>query len=276
MINFVRGRVKPGFTERFLAAVTVGLVALVCTTQLITVVRKVVTTAILFDVDEANHATDGWEVYHALISRSSHHLYRSVVEQSFYPPVHSFFIAAGYALGEPTLAASRLPTVVNMALVLALLVCLTGYLAREAANRPSNAWLLMTSAALVLAFAVTSKAFITNGVLAMVEMTGALLGLLLVIDYFPFEQYEHSLARTNRKPQIASTDPTFPRLHLNEILERGHFAAIIEIKDLNDYFGPRANNPEDPLCRYPVQKMEMDGWIVMVYDLQGGAVDGCG
>lgn len=561
MINFVRSRVKPGLIERTLATLTVGLVALACTTELITLIRKVTTTTIPFDVDEANHATDGWEVYHALTSGSLYELYRSVVEQSFYPPIHSFFVAAGYAIGGPTLAASRLPAVVNMVLALVLMVWLTGYLASKDPNCSASDWLPVTGAALVLAFAMTSKVFISNAVLAMVEMTGALLGLLLVlasteveqttggrvrwsvlamaavvavltfltkysfglfflpallaglvtatwpwrverrawmavagvaaiyllllggwwlasdpagillfftdhpqyaplfsrenlfyqvriwfsgyspswavasltlfcavvgavrgwrrlavrvaawsllaglvvltisttdeprhflplaplvwllaglgllevlqwlrrqrwgeplvvvvvvallillgvgaqrllaslparltaslegvpahtalyayalprvdlsqpvllmgdlydqnnllavrwqaatltnqrpcaleIDYFPFEQYEHSLARTNRKPQIASTDSTFPRLHLNEILDRDHFAAVIEIKDLKNYFGPRANNPDDPLCSYPVQEMELDGWIVIVYDLQGREPRGC-
>jgi 4-amino-4-deoxy-L-arabinose transferase-like glycosyltransferase len=562
MINFVRGRVKPGFVARFLAAVTVALVGFDFALLLTKVVRTVMTTRIPFDVDEANHATDGWEVYQALISQGPQELYHALVEQSFYPPVHSFFVAAGYALGGPTLAASRLPTLVNLVLTTILLVWLTLLLASGSADRQTNRWLLVTGGALTLAFALTSKVFVINGALVMVEMTGALLGLLLIaacvrvgertqawsgwgalvcavgvagltfltkysfglfflpallvglvtatwpwrakrrtwlavavvsaiylvwlttwwlvsdptgillfftdhpqynplfsranlfyqariwftgysaswtvasltvvlavvgavrgwrvlavrvaawsilaglvvltisttdeprhflplaplvwllaglglaaalhwlwrqrwgepltvvvvvtllvllgvgakrmaaslpaqlrtsfegvpahshlhgfalshvdlsqpvliigdlydqnnllsirwqaatltsqgtwaldIDYFPFEQYEHSLARTNRKPQIASIDPTFPRLHLNEILDRHHFAAVIEIKDLKNYFGPRATNPDDPLCRYPVQEMALDGWIIMVYDLQQARPDGCG
>ena len=541
---------------------TVAPFALLCITQLTAISRKVRTTIIPFDVDEANHATDGWEVYQALIGRSFYDLYRSVVDQSFYPPVHSIFVAISYALGGPTLAASRLPTLVNMALVLIIMVWLTMLLASEYTGRRISNWLLVTSAALTLAFAMTSEIFITNAVLAMVEMSGALLGLLLVlfskrvvqtpcgcirwwpltcaavvavltfltkysfglfflpgllaglvtatwprrvtrsawaaatviavvylillsgwwfatdhrrillfftdhpqyvplasranlfflariwfdgysaswvfaslsillavvgivrrwaqlavrvaawsilaglvvltisttnesrhflplaplvwllaglglieilhllqrqtwgeairviavvtmvalltiearrliaslparlttslegvpahtrlyidalsrvnlnqpillmgdlydqnnllavrwqaatltnqstwalyIDYFPFEQYEHSLFRTNRKPQIASTDLTFPRNHLNEVIERRYFATIIEIKDIQSHFGPRANNPEDPLCGYQVQELELDGWIVMIYDIQSGQQVDCG
>ncbi|RIK40348.1 MAG: hypothetical protein DCC55_15235 [Chloroflexi bacterium] len=561
MINLVRSRVKPDRVEQILAAVTVALVMLGFAALLVTLIRTALTSVIPFDMDEANHATDGWEVYHAFTSRSPRDLYRSVVEQSFYPPVHSFFVAAGYALGGPTLASSRLPTVVNLVFVLALLVWLTTELARKGANRQPGSTLMIISASIVLAFALTSKIFITNAVLAMVEMTGALLGLALAlvsarveqqpggnlhwravagaavmavlafltkysfglfflpallaglvtrtwpwragrrtwvavvvaaalyfvllsswwvatdgremllfftdhpqyaplwsrtnlfyqarvwyngysaswavasltlllagvgavcqwrllavrvaawsvlagvvvltlsptdearhflplaplvwllaglglaevlhwlraqawgepvrvasvvvmlvllgwgaqqmvaalptrlitslegvpahtqlytfalsrvdldqpvlligdlydqnnllavrwqaasltnqstwsldIDYFPFEQYEHSLSRTNRKPQIASIDPTFPRIHLNEVLERRHFAAIIEIKDLKNYFGPRANNPEDPLCGYPAQEMQLEGWIVIVYDVQTGSPVKC-
>jgi hypothetical protein len=90
----------------------------------------------------------------------------------------------------------------------------------------------------------------------------------LDIDYFPFENHEHSLIRTQRKPQIATVDPTFPRRYMNEVLARNHFAFIVEIKELSDYFGPRSNNPEDPLCGYPTQEATFDHWIVIVYAIK--------
>jgi hypothetical protein len=90
----------------------------------------------------------------------------------------------------------------------------------------------------------------------------------LDIDYFPFENHEHSLIRTHRKAQIATVDPTFPRRYMNEVLARGHFAFIVEIKQPGHDFGPRAANPEDPLCGYPTVGEYFDGWLVVVYDVR--------
>jgi hypothetical protein len=90
----------------------------------------------------------------------------------------------------------------------------------------------------------------------------------LDIDYFPFENHEHSLIRTHRKAQIATVDPTFPRRYMNEVLDRRHFAFIVEIKAPGNYFGPRAANPEDPLCGYPTVEEHFEDWTVMVYDVR--------
>jgi hypothetical protein len=97
----------------------------------------------------------------------------------------------------------------------------------------------------------------------------------LDVDYFPFEQYEHSLMRTKRKMQIATADPSFPRQYMNEVLAHNYYAAVVEIKDLKNHYGPRAANPEDPLCPFPVHEMQADGWIVMVYDLDPGKQRPC-
>ncbi len=92
----------------------------------------------------------------------------------------------------------------------------------------------------------------------------------LDVDYFPFENHEHSLMRTQRKPQIATVDPTFPRQYMNEVLARDHFAYIAELKELSDYFGPRSGNPDDPLCGYPTQEAKFDNWIMIIYALKAG------
>lgn len=530
-----------------------ALVLLAALALLILLAATVVSSTIPFDNDEANHAVDGWEVYHALAMGSPAALYRAVTEQGFYPPTHSFIVAGAYLLAGATLPASRLPTVVIFALTLLLLAWLTVRLGRRVASADGlERWLPLAGAAFAVVFALSSEIFVRNGVLLMFEMTGALLGLLLLllvdradipvqrsrwdrllaaalivfllgltkytfglyflpglaaalvtarwpwlvsrrawlevtlvlaicavlfglwvavtdrttllyffadhphrsdllsadnllyyavrwfngyspnlyvgwltlllagvatvrgwrwlavrtalwsvlvgftllaisptdeprhfvpltpliwllagvglvevlcwvwaktqnefviagalialfllvvvgaiplatglptllnqefegapalaraqdfalqrvdlgqsvlfigdfsdqngllavrwraatltnkslwdldVDYFPFENHEHSLARTNRKPQIVTVDPTFPRQHMNEVLARDHFAFIVEMKQLANYFGPRANNPEDPLCGYPAVQEQFDDWVVIIYTI---------
>lgn len=539
---------------RITVAIISMLVIVAAAFLLIFLVRTVLASTIPFDTDEANHAVDGWEVYHAIATRSPSDFYRAVTDQSFYPPVHSFFIAAAYALAGPSLATSRLPTIVIFAFTLLLLGWLTFRIARATANKQFDHWLPLAGAAFAVAFALTSEVFVTLTVLAMLEMTGAMFGLLLLfsigqtdrgeaqaipwrrvivaaviamlifltkysfglfylpglvaglvtatwpwragdrawravalvitvyvmglgiwlaithresmllfftdhpdyapllsvenllylprlwfdgyspnpiiglltlllaaigvvcgwqrlvvrvavwslaaglviltlsttdeprhflplapalwllaglglvtvlrglqkhpagdrivvasmiggflllvfsaikpatslraalvaefegvsaytamhrfaiqhvdltqpilftgdfsdqngllsirwlvatvtnqslwdldVDYFPFENHEHSLTRTHRKPQIATVDPTFPRQYMNEVLARDHFAYIAELKELSDYFGPRSGNPDDPLCGYPTQEATFDNWIVIIYALK--------
>lgn len=74
-----------------------------------------------FDADEAHHAARGLDVYDAVRSGSPGYVYRAIRDQSFYPPLHSLTVAAGYsALGGPSLAASRAPS--WMAFLLSLFV----------------------------------------------------------------------------------------------------------------------------------------------------------
>ena len=117
-----------------------------------------------------------------------------------------------------------------------------------------------------------------NGLLAVRWLAATSIGKSLEaidLDYFPFETYEHSLIRTNRKPQIATVDPTFPRSYMNEILARNYYATIVEIKHLENYYGPRAANPEDPLCGYPTLEREFENWIVILYDVGAGNAQNC-
>ena len=546
---------------RITVATISALVVVAAAFLIISLVRTVLASTIPFDTDEANHAVDGWEVYHAIVARSPSDLYRAVTDQSFYPPVHSFFIAATYAVAGASLATSRLPTIVIFAVTLLLLGWLTFRIARDTDNKQFDHWLPLAGAAFAVAFALTSEVFVTLTVLAMLEMTGALFGLLLLlsigqtdreeaqaipwrrvivaaviamlifltkysfglfylpgliaglvtatwpwqagsrawraamlaiivyvvglglwlavthreimllfftdhpdyapllsgenllylprlwfaryspspiiglltlllaaigaryhwqrlvvrvavwslmaglviltlsttdeprhflplapalwllaglglvtvlhqlqkhpygdrmvvasmiggflllvlsaikpatslraalvaefegvsaytamhrfaiqhvdltqpilftgdfsdqngllsirwlvatvtnqslwdldVDYFPFENHEHSLIRTHRKPQIATVDPTFPRQYMNEVLARDHFAYIAELKELSDYFGPRSGNPDDPLCGYPTQEATFDNWIVIIYALKAGPHTPC-
>jgi hypothetical protein len=549
---------------RILVIAVVVLVLLATAALVAQLVRTVTTAAIPFDTDEANHAVDGWEVYHALAAGSPADLSRAVVRQGFYPPVHSFFVATAYAVAGPGLATSRLPTVVNFALSLALLAWLTVRLGRRQPDAaPTGAWWVVAAAACAVAFAITSPVYVSQAVLVMQEITGALLGLVLLlvvdqadhavrkrwrwlvaaalvattialtkysfglfylpglilglvtahwpgrsdagrwdpgiwrdvgivlavyggilglwllvtdrttlwlfftdhpqyapifsrknllylfrlwfnsyaphaalaiigtglailgaarrwpsvavrvavwsilaavavltisptdeprhflpvapavwllaglglvegwrwlegsgrgrqgvaslvvliallsgsaiqparrlgvslqrqlegrpallalhdfalgqvdlnrpvlfigdfndqntllairwraatrtgrslwaldIDYFPFEHHEHSLNRTGRKAQIATVDPTFPRQHMNEIFARGYFAYVVEFKQTSDYAGPRASNPDDPLCPYLTVEQQVEDWIAIVYDLNTIVPDRC-
>ena len=82
-----------------------------------TIVRTILSTPIPFDMDESNHALDGWEVYHAIVRADLRGFIKVVTDQAFYPPVYSLFIAAYYLVVGPGLFASRMPTVVNLATV---------------------------------------------------------------------------------------------------------------------------------------------------------------
>ena len=98
----------------------------------------------------------------------------------------------------------------------------------------------------------------------------------LDIDFFPYEQHKHSMARTHRKPQIATADPTFLHHYMDDVLETGHYATIAEVKRLDTYFGPRAANPRDPLCGYATVEGRFDNWVVTIFDLAAGKQRDCG
>ena len=69
-----------------------------------------------------------------------------------------------------------------------------------------------------------------NGLLAVRWLAANSIGRSLEaidLDYFPYETYEYSIMRTNRKPQIATVDPTFPRDYMNEVLARNYYATIV-------------------------------------------------
>lgn len=553
---------KQSWGVKFAVSVAILLVAVSAVALLGALVTTVASSTIPFDNDEANHAVDGWEVYLALSHLSPDELYRAVTNQGFYPPVHSFLIAAGYLVGGPSIAASRMPTVVVFALMLCTLAWLTFRLAAtDSDDKLFACWLPMAGAALAVAFTLTSRVLVGNAVLAMLEMTGALLGLLLLaaaaradhasgqrehqlwlgvaaviaaftfltkysfgiffltglilalisatwplkvdrrrrrdvyivliiyavllglwllitdrgtmllfftdhphyvpflseenllylprrwverysnsgliavmaiilavigavqqwkqlavrvaswsiltgltillisttnqtrhmlplapqiwllaglgfvkvlcwilrskagnragiitlgavmalliiaaikpvktlqadltdrfegeaafidvqdfaltnidpnrpalflgdlsdqngllairwraatrtskslweldIDFFSFEQHEHSLARNNRKPQVATVEPTFPRLYMSDVLDREHYANIAEIKRLDTYSGPRSANPADPLCGYAAIEERFDDWVVIIYDIAAGKQVDC-
>ncbi len=75
---------------RITVATISALVVVAAAFLIISLVRTVLASTIAFDTDEANHAVDGWEVYHAIAARSVGDFYRAVTDQSFYPPVLPF------------------------------------------------------------------------------------------------------------------------------------------------------------------------------------------
>ena len=138
-------------------------------------------------------------MYYALINRSPSELLRAVRDQAFYPPVFSFFVAAAYLLTGPGLFASRIPSVLNYALLIIALTGLTFYLARRAQmlrelnvddveNHPGTDRFTVTGVELALigaffatALTITSMTMIRNAVLSMLEITGALLVIPLFV-----------------------------------------------------------------------------------------------
>jgi len=64
-----------------------------------------------FDADEAHHAARGLDLYDALRSLKPLSIFYAVIDQAFYPPLHSLTVATSYlALDGPSLASSRLPS----------------------------------------------------------------------------------------------------------------------------------------------------------------------
>lgn len=141
--------------------------------------QTVLTTPIPFDIDEANHALDGWEVYHALVSGDLRGLIQAVTGQAFYPPLFSLIIAAYYLVFGPGLFASRMPTVVNFAGLILGLFGITFYLvrrsfqARKEENSPAVI-LALLGAGFTTALLITSPTIIRNSAISMLEITGAL------------------------------------------------------------------------------------------------------
>jgi hypothetical protein len=97
----------------------------------------------------------------------------------------------------------------------------------------------------------------------------------LDIDYFPFESREAALHRTHRKPQIATVDPTFPREPLDEVLDRGYYAYVVEIKDLQINPPSRSENPKDLLCGYHATERRFDDWVAVVYEITPDQTENC-
>ncbi len=97
----------------------------------------------------------------------------------------------------------------------------------------------------------------------------------LDVDYFPYEVFERTLHRTHRKPQVATLDPAFPRTDYGHVLQQHYYDYVVEISQPNNYTGPRANNPDDPLCGYPTSATWINDWVVTVYTVTEGLKVDC-
>jgi len=159
----------------FVALVSVRLVAVVTD-----VVRS---STLTFDRDEVQHAIDGWEVYRAVTGHDLRGVVDAILKQSYYPPVHSLFVALWYVIGEPDLVYSRLPSIANLVLLLAALAFGTYWAVWKESRQTGQPgrWLALLGSMAAVSFAVTSHALVTNAALCMLEITGALLAVLFFI-----------------------------------------------------------------------------------------------
>ncbi len=147
-----------------------------------------------FDTDEADHAVAGLDLFTSIGRGDAGQIFDSIRRQSFYPPVQSFVTAISYALTGPTLASSRVPSIVCFAAYfLAVAATVVRLLRRSPLGNDRNVVLFSATMALVLGF--SSPETVENSVLCMLEPLGMLLVawlLLLLAD-------DESGARTSAK-----------------------------------------------------------------------------
>jgi hypothetical protein len=111
-----------------------------------------------------------------------------------------------------------------------------------------------------------------NGLLAIRWRAALLTGESLwhlSIDYFPFENREHSIQRTNRRPQVASILPSFPRESLAAVLDCSYYAYLVEIRRLDEAPDFSPPDPPSPLRNHFAIYELFPPWSVVIYDLTG-------
>ncbi len=148
---------------------------------LVYLATAVLQSRVPFDEDEAAHATSAFDVWQAASRGSMADLGAAIARQGFYPPLHSLVVALSYGVAGPTLASSRLPSVIALALAIAAV----GLASRRQRSRgdgettrgnaASGAWVVAT---IVVS---TSPICVDNAVLCMLEpLALAGFGVLLV------------------------------------------------------------------------------------------------
>jgi hypothetical protein len=162
----------------WVAAFSLSLVAIMLA-QLLRVALFVADHPVPFDADEANHASRGLQVYDAILS-GGFGLWSAIRDQAFYPPLHSLLVAASYITGgEPSLTASRVCSLVPLAVGLGLLAIAAFRAARDALAPDTS------SAACACLFAVmlgaSSPLILANSVLCMPEALGFCLSACLLL-----------------------------------------------------------------------------------------------
>lgn len=140
----------------------------------------VASTKIPFDMDEADHATAALELFTQLSRGDPYGIYRAIVDQAFYPPLHSVMVVGCYAVSGVTLASSRISSVICYGWYLLLLTALVHStlltLSIDIRHRPAAIF----ATSLTLLFAATSPAIIGNSVLCMLEPLGLFLMVVLL------------------------------------------------------------------------------------------------
>jgi len=121
-----------------------------------------------FDTDEADHANAGIELFSAMLTGNIRIIYDAIVRQSFYPPLHSFFISISYLILGPTIQSSRFPSII----VFAAYVLVIAFLTQQFLRKKVLPIYAGSGIAMLLAF--TSPITIKNSVICMLEPTGLL------------------------------------------------------------------------------------------------------
>lgn len=181
-------------SHKLLSVITIllTLMVLVFSVKIVATLVDIAQASTLpFDRDEAQHAIDGWEVYHAFAAQDYMGVIKAIRDQASYPPVHSFFVAVWYFLGEPGLVYSRLPSVANFGLLL-IAIAWTSY-NLVWIERGKTDWTLPLIAAVIsVSLAITGKSFVSHAALCMLEYTGALI-ILLIFLYIDAGEENQSL-----------------------------------------------------------------------------------
>ncbi|MEZ4647649.1 MAG: hypothetical protein R3E97_02490 [Candidatus Eisenbacteria bacterium] len=198
---------RPPRLDRFWMGAVVLVTSVAAVAILAHLVGLIQANPIPFDTDEADHANAGLELYRAF-ARSPSAVFSAITRQAFYPPVNSVCVALAYAVGGPSLLASRLCSVVQFAAFLGALFLLVrrgiaendtssanltssspdltrlqagdSSVSHGASSPPDLALSTIAASFAVLAAASSPVAFL-NALLIMLEPTGILLGTLLLL-----------------------------------------------------------------------------------------------
>ncbi|MBK7972523.1 MAG: hypothetical protein IPK07_04330 [Deltaproteobacteria bacterium] len=130
------------------------------------------TSPVPFDEDEAAHANAALAVWQAGRVGDVRALAAATGGQGYYPPVHSLLVATSYALGGATLAASRVPSVVFLALALAAVALAAQLCARRLGGGPPPPGEVAAAApwSIALITFATSPIVAEHSVLCMLEL----------------------------------------------------------------------------------------------------------
>jgi len=169
-----------------ITATTIALIAFCVAFYLLgTVYQRVNSELTPFDTDEADHAVAALEVFVAAKSKNAAHLIQAVREQAFYPPLHSLFVATAYAIADPSVATSRLPSILFLGLE-ALLLFYACFCFFRYQDFPSR----IISGSVALIFTVTCYTAILNSALCMLEPVGMFFTAALLLSIVNYEQVE--------------------------------------------------------------------------------------
>lgn len=161
-----------------------GIISLILTIILIGLIfikltNRVVNETALFDRDEAAHATPVLELYFAVQSGDIAHISQAIRNQSFYPPVHSLTVLPSYLIAGPSLASTRMATVLTFGVLIIVVTVLIFRTTSQILGPVHGVAYIVT--AITIYFVSTSPILIQNAVLSMLELIGCLWVILLLL-----------------------------------------------------------------------------------------------